>query len=210
LRAPERIPYLYEEAYQWWPSFDDLGEVIQNPNPTPAFNLLSTVFDHLVRDCHWPPHRIHLFGFAQGGSAAAEWCLQWWRYELERQAKSAADNPTRADGDTAKPPAASEPTALGSVVSVSGELLSFPTLSKKCPTPALMFSRPSSARSTTSQTLGAYQRAFGNVTDVWMAGADGMPRSKDEWFPVMKFWSEHLGKRQVEGLYEVMGGSATR
>ena len=36
---------------------------------------------------------------------------------------------------------------------------------------------------------------------------EGMPRSREEMEPLMRFWSEHLGRRQVEGLYEVMSGS---
>ncbi len=35
---------------------------------------------------------------------------------------------------------------------------------------------------------------------------EGMPSSREEMKPLMRFWSEHLGRRQVEGLYEVMSG----
>lgn len=35
----------------------------------------------------------------------------------------------------------------------------------------------------------------------------GMPAAKEEWEPIMKFWSENLARRQVDGLYEVMTGS---
>lgn len=34
-----------------------------------------------------------------------------------------------------------------------------------------------------------------------------MPRSREEWEPIMRFWSEKLSRRQVGGLYEVMSGA---
>ncbi|OBZ74866.1 hypothetical protein A0H81_05128 [Grifola frondosa] len=113
LRAPEQIPYLYEQAFQWYESFDPLGELLERPNPTPALDLMMKVLSHLTKDCSWPPHRIHFFGFAQGGSVAVELVLKWWRAELEQQTKS--------DGQRVARP-------LGSVVSVSGPLLSYPTI----------------------------------------------------------------------------------
>ncbi|KAI0632647.1 hypothetical protein C8Q77DRAFT_1158130 [Trametes polyzona] len=64
LRAPEKNPYLYEEAYRWYTSFDPLGELLDRPNPTPVLELLSKVVNHLVKDCAWPPQRIHFFGCA--------------------------------------------------------------------------------------------------------------------------------------------------
>jgi hypothetical protein len=41
------------------------------------------------------------------------------------------------------------------------------------------------------------------------ASGMGMPVSKQEWDPIMRFWSQHLARRQVEGLYEVMSGSTS-
>ncbi|KAI0058366.1 hypothetical protein BV25DRAFT_1810832 [Artomyces pyxidatus] len=188
LRAPEKIPYLFQEAYQWYPSFDRLGEMIPHPNPTPALDYLATALDHLTRDCAWPPHRIHLFGFAQGGSVAAESALRWWRRELETKD-------------------ATPPRALGSVVTVAGPLLSYPTLSTPCPTPLLAFHHPDSADSALpGDALTAFRKGFRAIAEAKKRG-EGMPRSKEEWFPIMKFWSEYLGRRQVEGLYEVLSGS---
>jgi len=99
---------------------------------------------------------------------------------------------------------------LGSIVSVSGPLLSYPTLSKLCQTPLLVFHRPSPSESAlSSSAITAFKKAYGNIVDVKMDGAGGMPRSKDEWEPIMKFWGERLGKRNVEGLYEVMSGATS-
>ncbi|KAI6041531.1 hypothetical protein EDC04DRAFT_1261814 [Pisolithus marmoratus] len=120
LRAPEQIPFLYEQAYQWYTSFDPLGDLIECPNPTPALDLLRTVLAHLIDDCNWPPPRVHLFGFAQGGSVAVETTVSWWKNDSGR-------------GSVAR--------QLGSVVTVGGPLLSYPMLEKPCPTPLLVFQR---------------------------------------------------------------------
>ncbi|KAI0351173.1 hypothetical protein OH77DRAFT_951781 [Trametes cingulata] len=199
LRAPEKIPFLYEEAYQWYTSFDPLGELLERPNPTPALELMTKVIDHLTKDCAWPPHRIHFFGFAQGGTVAAEFALKYWRSELSLQQKSL---PSSAGPDSNE----HAPRSFGSVVSVSGPLLSYPTLQKSCPTPLLIFHRPPPAETALrSSAIAELRKGFTKVEEVKMKG-EGMPKSKEEWEPIMRFWSEHLGRRQMDGLYEVMAG----
>lgn len=184
--AARRIPFLYEEAYQWYTSFDGIGDLIENPNPTPALELLSKILVHLTKDCAWPANHIHLFGFAQGGSVAAESALKWWR---------------------SLPQTAGPVDALGSVVTVAGPLLSYPnTLSRPCATPLFVFARPAPAESAMpSNSMAAFKKGFANIRDISLRG-EGMPRSREEWEPIMRFWSEHLQRRQVEGLYEVMSG----
>lgn len=193
LRAPDLVPFLYEQAFQWYPSFDQLGDLIERPDPSPALNLLKNVLNHLTGECGWPPHRIHLFGFAQGGSVAAEACLQWWRRELELSSQS------RMTKTSVRP--------LGSLVTISGPLLSYPTLSKSCETPVLVFRRP---RELKNGALDAFRKGFFRVKDVERAG-EGMPRAslKDEWQPILEFWSEVLGWRPGDGLYEVTTGTST-
>ncbi|KAH9900694.1 hypothetical protein C8Q73DRAFT_636565 [Cubamyces lactineus] len=201
LRAPEKIPYLYEEAYQWYTSFDPLGELLERPNPTPALELMTKVVDHLVQDCGWAPQRIHFFGFAQGGSVAAEFALKYWRNELSLQQKS-LPSPSNPNANEYTP------RSFASVVSVSGPLLSFPTLQKPCPTPLLIFHRPPPAESSLrSSSISELKKGFTKVEEVKMKG-EGMPRSQEEWEPIMRFWSEHLARRQMDGLYEVMAGMA--
>ncbi|KIP10747.1 hypothetical protein PHLGIDRAFT_196338 [Phlebiopsis gigantea 11061_1 CR5-6] len=188
LRAPDLIPYLYEEAYQWYESFDPLGELLRSPNPTPALALLTTVLEHLHRDCGWPVARVHLFGFAQGGTLAAEFALRWWRTELAR---------TTA-GDA-------QPRALGTVVSVCGPLLSYPTaLQRPCPTPLLVAHRPAPAESALPpNALAAFGKGYSFVKDVSLGAGEGMPRNT-EWKPIVTFWSEHLSyKVNTSGLYEL-------
>ena len=189
-----RIPFLYEEAYQWYTSFDPLGELLDRPNPTPAIELLRTVLDHLVDECHWPPQRIHLFGFAQGGTVAVETCLQWWRSELEKQRQTDSQH---------------VPCPLGTVVTVCGPLLSYPTLLKPCTTPLLVFQRPPpSELALSGGAMTDFKKGYSHLIETTMPG-DGMPRSRQEWEPIMRFWSERLGRRPMEGLYEVMSGLAS-
>ncbi len=153
---------------------------------------------HLVNDCGWPAPRIHLFGFAQGGSVAAESALRWWRRHLQQQQEqeSAGNNIMSVQ-------------PLGSVVTVGGPLLSYPTLSAACPTPVLVFRRPQPAEPfLLRDALPAFRKGFSRVVDVKMSGV-GMPHSKDEWFPIMELWSGQLGRRQVDGLYDVMTGGSS-
>ncbi|KAJ6613590.1 hypothetical protein B0H10DRAFT_216783 [Mycena sp. CBHHK59/15] len=184
LRAPDQVPFLYEESYAWFPSFGDLGELIDRPNPTTALILMEAVFRHLIDDCAWPAHRIHLFGFAQGGSVAVESALRWWRLQA---------------------------ASLGSIVTISGPLLSYPTLANPSPTPLLVAYRPAPAETVLpAGALPAFRKGFQRVVENKMdAKGPGMPASKTEWEPIMRFWSETLGKRRVDGIYEVMSGMAT-
>ncbi|PIL26395.1 hypothetical protein GSI_12152 [Ganoderma sinense ZZ0214-1] len=205
LRAPEQIPFLYEQAFQWYTSFDPLGELIDRPNPTPALELLSKVIEHLTKDCAWPPQRIHLFGFAQGGSVAAEFALTYWRTAILQHQKALLPSSSSLDLGPSVP----TPRTLGSIVSVCGPLLSYPTLPERCPTPFLIFHRPPPAESALpSDAMTALRKGFIKVEEVKMKG-EGMPRSKEEFEPIMRFWSEYLGRRPMEGLYEVMSGIAT-
>lgn len=131
---------------------------------------------HLADECGWPAARIHLFGFAQGGTVAGEAALRM------------------------------KEDKLGSVVSVSGPLLSYPTsTSGKSKTPFLLWSRTSENVSAT-----ALKRGFEDVREVKSGSkGEGMPRSKDEWEGIMRFWSERLSRRAPDGsgLYEVMTGA---
>jgi len=155
---------------------------------------MAEVFDHLIVECAWPPNRIHLFGFGQGGSVAAETALAWWKKELVKtkttfNAEQKLVLPTRR---------------LGSVASISGPLLSYPTLATPCPTPLLIFSRGSIAKDVSTE----FSKGFTNIRQIVKQGEESMPRSRDEWEPVMQFWSEVLGRRMGDELYEVMTGTA--
>lgn len=189
LQAPLQIPLLDTPAFQWYPSFDPLtGDLLPNPNPTPALELLDKVLGVLTAECKWQAGRIHLFGFGQGGSVGLEGALRWWKEKK---------------------------VALASVVSISGPLLSFPSSSSaKCPTPVLYFHRPQPF-SPPSKDVNNLSKAFSFVkelqhTPVGAEGGEAMPRNRDEWEGVMRFWSERLSRRQFgegeAGVYEVLSG----
>jgi len=172
------------------------------------------VIDHLIDDCSWPTSRIHLCGFAQGGTVAAEFALERWRKELERRQslRIAADPPSSTSNQdttsTQLPPPLEE--SFGSITSISGPLLSYPTLSKPCPTPILIVHRSPPAESALpSGTLESFKKGFTTVVESKLGSKpEGMPASRQEWEPIMRFWSQRLSKRQVGGgLYEVMTGA---
>ncbi|KAH7910803.1 hypothetical protein BJ138DRAFT_63110 [Hygrophoropsis aurantiaca] len=210
LRAPSLIPFL-PNAFQWYPSFDPLGESLPlaAQNPTDALTLLLSVLEYLTGTTGgrpaWPANRIHLFGFAQGGTIAAEACLAWSRQQAKRAQEGGRS-----------------PQSLGSLITVSGPLLSFPTTAP-CLTPVLFFHRP--LKGTQSMSLRDLKRGFISVREVAGASqvkADGdegedisMPRGQPEWEPIMRFWSEQLARRSAwagaemggdTGLYEVVKG----
>ena len=176
---------MYEEAFQWYESFDTLGNLLSNPNPTPALDLLVKVFGHLINDCGWSPLKVHIFGFAQGGTIAAEFALLRWRQQFQRSPDSSI-------------------SPLGSVVSVCGPLLSYPTLKSPCPAPLLLFHRSPPAESALSSSdEAAFRKGFGSLREA-QVGGEGMPRSKTEWEHIMRFWSERLDRRQMSGVYQVV------
>lgn len=223
IRAPEKIPFLYEEAYQWYTSFDGFGELIERPDPTSAMILLSAVIKHLVRDCEWTMNRIHLFGFGQGGSVAVQYAIHHWNDLLLQQQtadpKLAVNVPTLSNTNTpsgpsvdtrkGSPVAIISSNSLASVVSVSGPLLSYPTLSQKCPTPvAISYRLPPAEEALTQSQLTEFKKAFTRVEEVKLSDKrGGMPASRGEWEGIMKFWSDVLEKRRGEGLFEVMSGT---
>lgn len=99
-------------------------------------------------------------------------------------------------------------TRLGSVTSCSGPLLSLPTLAQN-QTPCLVLHRPSSPLS--KADLAALHKGFRDVREVSFKSGDGMPRGAPEWEPVMKFWSEVLGREETSmggggEMYEVLSG----
>jgi hypothetical protein len=203
------VPFLYEESYQWFTSFDDLGEIIERPNPTPALQYLSKIIDHLINDCAWPLNRIHFFGFAQGGSVAAEFVVDHWKQQ--QQLRASLDNNDNNNNKQDGQESLSASKKFGSIVTVSGPLLSYPTISILSSTPILVAHRsPPSDMALPPGAFTAFNKAFNSVTESKMeAKGMGMPASKQEWDPIMRFWSERLARRQVEGLYEVMSGSGS-
>jgi predicted esterase len=193
LRAPGRVPLLEEEAYQWWDSFGPLGEPIPHPDPTSTIDVLVRLVDHLVESCSWPGDAIHLFGFAQGGQAAAELVLALRRPERRRRGGKG-------------------PTALGSLTTVEAPLLSFPTIDpeSRSETPVLVWRRENNR----SVSRAPYEKGFKHVREVVArrrvgggGGDEGMPRGQEEWKGVMEFWADRLRRRHPWELENVGRGS---
>ena len=163
-------------------------------------------------------NHIHLFGFAQGGSVATEFVIDLWKQQQLQQQLRIKKSTTIGDSkdnninQSLQPQESVSAISLGSIVTVSGPLLSYPTISTLCPTPILVTHRspPSSSDLALSpETFTAFNKAFASVTESKMETKGmGMPSSKQEWDPIMQFWSRHLMRRQVDGLYEVMSGSS--
>ncbi|GAA5973667.1 hypothetical protein JCM21900_005108 [Sporobolomyces salmonicolor] len=217
LQGPQRVPLLEEEAWQWWESFDSLGErtspfsslssvrprvadlpnfslrlpisVLSNPNPSSTLSLLLKVLAHLTTVCAWHPSQLHFFGFAQGASVAGELAL------LHSRHRPAEEH-------------------LGSVVAVSGGLLSHPTVeeSKRAATKVCLVYRKGEDRVVSASS---WRKGFREVREVKLEagrGREGMPRGMDEWREIMRFWSEVLVRKSAlergGHVYELAGGMA--
>ena len=137
---------------------------------------------------------------------ATEFVIDLWKQQQQpRIKKEKSIDDSNFDNRSLEHPLVS----LGSIVTVSGPLLSYPTISTLCPTPILVTYRSSpSDMALPPGAFIAFNKAFGSVTESKMElKGMGMPASKQEWDPIMRFWSQHLVRRQVEeGLYEVMSG----
>ncbi|GAA5838997.1 hypothetical protein JCM3766R1_004551 [Sporobolomyces carnicolor] len=202
LQAPSQIPLLEEPAFQWWDSFDPLGEMIPNPNPTKALELMSKVIEHLTSPSgsNWALAEIHLFGFAQGAQLAGELALH-----LARPRPTASSTTTTT----------TTRESIGSIVAVSGGLLSHPTMpesSKPDHTRVCVVYRKGEERQV---GLASWKKGYKVVTEVKLdsgRGREGMPRGFDEWKEIMRFWSEVLIRRsaleRTGDVYEMSGGIA--
>jgi hypothetical protein len=164
LRAFERVPFLEEEAYQWWESFDMTGTPVLHPNPSSTLIKLIAMLDRLTtEEIGWKPEDIHLFGFAQGASCLSELALLWTR---------------------------SRPTAapLASIVSVSGPLLSLPTIptSRRSPTPVLLWTRR--GEDDPGKWRAGFERGFQSVQPFLAprASQEQMPMTPQEWKPILE------------------------
>lgn len=189
LRGPKGVPLLDEEAFTWWETFTELAEILpsQNQNPAALTRAACGLLDHLIDKLGWLPRNIHLLGFGQGGTAALETCLTW---SWQRQKSSSPTEPV-----------------LGSVVSIGGPLLSFPTFQPLLSTPVLFHHHKSFP-----SALSSLRRGFTRVTEMLSAAnkagqaAGGledavMPSfAHDDWFQIAKWWANEAGWRNRSQL----------
>jgi len=147
--------------------------VIQNPNPTKTLNLLTKVIDHLTspttpNGSNWSLPQIHFFGFAQGASLAGELALH-----LSRRQTSPL------------------PRSIGSIVSISGGLLSHPTIretSKPENTKVCLVYRKG-GQEERIVGVNSWKKGYRIVKEVKLEGGkgrEGMPRGFEEWKEIMR------------------------
>ncbi|KAF9956529.1 hypothetical protein BGZ72_002700 [Mortierella alpina] len=80
IQAPTPVPYLEEEGWQWFPSFNNLtGELLGPESPERMIQVKQLVrpalvkfLKHCINDCGFDSQRIILFGFSQGAQIALD------------------------------------------------------------------------------------------------------------------------------------------
>ena len=109
-------------------------------------------------------------------------------------------------GTTALELALAYPSRLGSVISICSSLLSKP--GGVSSTPMLLFTRRSPTSAAYKKQDSSARAAFREVEVVDADGpGEGMPASRREWEPIMRFWSELLvreGPKFTGEVYEVV------
>lgn len=173
----------------FYPSFT-LPDFTPEPNPNPT-RILSDL-DELVAElktCGWEEEGLHWLGFGQGATVAAEFALSYGRKHANRR--------------------------FGSIVSVTGPLLSHPT-AKPNGTPLLAVHRPARSSALSVSQLASLKKGFVDVQEVKFRSGEGMPRGAEEWRVVMTFWAKHLLREDVGSMggggemYEVLSGGPKR
>nr|CDI56160.1 alpha beta-hydrolase [Melanopsichium pennsylvanicum 4] len=139
LQAPYKVPFLDNGAHwMWYPCFDQFGQLLTKPNSTQTVTHLINVLRHLIDDCGWLASWIHIFGFGQGATIALETLVSWTKYNHSDDAKHAH---------------------LASVVSISGEFISHPTLTNPASTPVLHIYRSKSDVPNHSDRWASHRKA---------------------------------------------------
>ena len=159
--------------------------VLTKPNPVGTVQSVCGLLAHLVDECGWPTQAVHLFGFGQGASVALETAVAFAR------------------------PLGSVVAVCGGLVSVSpgsvylylsrgvrgqANHISHPPQhpSKPVPTPVLYVHRTINPGS----QLASLRKATSQLEVEKLPPVPGMdevmPRNKNEWDPIMLFWSKVL------------------
>lgn len=183
LQGPNGVPFLDPgQHWMWYPTFDQFGEMLTAPNPTPTVQNLTALLQHLVEKCGWPAKSIHMFGFGQGATVALETLVSWAKTHPE---------PTEV---------------LGSIVSVSGAFVSHPTLSAPTSTPVLQMYRSRTDIGKDSSKWASFRKATAALQlhrlPLTADGGDEAMLRGAEWDGVMQFWAKFFRNRSS---WEVKG-----
>ncbi|KAI1315912.1 hypothetical protein EDD11_000226 [Mortierella claussenii] len=194
VQAPTPVPYLEEEGWQWFPSFNVLtGELLGPDSPERMVQVEQLVrpelvkfIRHCVEYCHFDPQRIILFGFSQGGEIALD-LAAFGGYNLN------------------------------GVISVAGYLMEEARnkeAATKLTTRVLIMQGDKDDSQTIKEAQDRFkyvQRVFGKslVEQKIVEGmGHGMPNSEAGWRPLMEFFAHQLHSRQtaledMADVYEV-------
>ncbi|WRT68587.1 uncharacterized protein IL334_005565 [Kwoniella shivajii] len=207
LSAIDPIPLMDHPSFSWYPTFTSTYDPIPiaNQNPTVHLSKLRDLVSTLITPSGhtgssavsgggggglgWKLDEIHLFGWGQGGTIALELGLSIGKNPL-----TISTSAVESEGKGGK--------RFGSITSICANLLTHPTSSLNIPTPVCYFTRTSPKSSIHEKSVNVLKRAFREVQIVTPKGSGGggedMPRSKDDWYGIMKFWSQVLGRKSDE------------
>ncbi|TLD23982.1 hypothetical protein PspLS_06623 [Pyricularia sp. CBS 133598] len=161
-------------------------------DPDPGFDkarrvlLEKLVGDVIVGRCGWDVADVLLFGFGQGGSLALGLASS------VRMGPEVVDV-SEGDGGSSRP---GKGSAFKGVISVGGPLPQsmVPTVSNrpKASTPVLLC-RGRASEDLDDDAVEVVKKEFDNVeVATWKKSQDGMPESRDEILPIMKFFADRL------------------
>ncbi|OAQ34682.1 alpha/beta-hydrolase [Linnemannia elongata AG-77] len=197
IQAPTPVPYLEEEGYQWFPSFNNLtGDLLGPEAPERILQVKNLVrpelikfLKHCVDHCGFNHRQIVLFGFSQGAEIALDL-------------------------------AAFGGMNLRAVISIAGYMMEESANGTAAASPLTTKIMVIQGDKDTTRTvkearerIKPVQRIFGkgNVEHRIVAGmGHGMPRDEPGWRPLMEFFANNLEHRSValenmSDVYEVRG-----
>ncbi|KAL6722349.1 hypothetical protein ACLMJK_001456 [Lecanora helva] len=136
---------------------------------------VGVIQEALIQKCGFKPREILFLGFGQGAMGA-----------LAAAASISTDE-------------------FGGIISIGGPLPSSATSARNVKTPVLLLGGSSNTLITRS-AVEKVKQTFKNVEyQKWNRAGDGMPRSRDEMLPIMRFFARRLRSRRgvPEGSIEV-------
>ncbi|KAF9168893.1 hypothetical protein BGX21_010744 [Mortierella sp. AD011] len=192
IQAPTPVPYLEEEGWQWFPSFNNLtGELLGPDSPERMLQVKQLVRPELVKflshcksHCGYDERKISLFGFSQGGEIALDL-------------------------------AAFGGFNLRSVISIAGYMMeesqnNDPALKKLNTRVMIMQGDKDDVRSVkeAKDKFKYIQRIFGKANSEHMVVegmGHGMPTGEHGWRPMMEFFAQNLdsGSTGVEHMSDI-------
>ncbi|WVF67496.1 hypothetical protein IAT40_002252 [Kwoniella sp. CBS 6097] len=196
LSAPDPIPLMDHPSFSWCPTLTNTYDPIppSAQNPTKNLPLLRKMIEALISPdgCGWDLKDIHLFGWGQGGTMVLELALEIGKNGITAVKEAQTQTPKQ--------------NRFGSAVSICASLLTHPTTTDPNlnNTPICYFTRLSPKSSIHTKHLTPIKRAFREVTVIQGVasgggggggGDEGMPRGREEWFGIMKFWGQVLARK---------------